>query len=52
LCIGARQVIEAWNGNAAVARDNLDRDISRIADVVARTELLVSQMGSHDFGDV
>ncbi|WP_407155523.1 hypothetical protein [Bradyrhizobium sp. STM 3557] len=48
LCIGARQVIETWNSDAAVARDNLAREIGRLTDVVAKIELLASHVGSLD----
>jgi len=50
LCIGARQVTETWNSDAAVARDNLAREIGRLANVVAKTELLVPHVGSLDLG--
>lgn len=52
LCIGARQVTETWSPDAAVARDNLAREIGRLTDVVAKTELLVSHAGSLDLGKV
>jgi hypothetical protein len=52
LCIGARQATETWNTDAAVARANLDREIGRLADVVAKTELLVSHVSSLDLGKV
>jgi hypothetical protein len=52
LCIGARQVIDAWSEDAAVARDNLNREIGRIADVVAKAELLVCELSSLDSGKV
>jgi hypothetical protein len=52
LCIGARQVTETWNCDAAIARDNLDREIGRLTEVVAKTELLVAQAGSLDSGKV
>jgi hypothetical protein len=52
LCIGARQLTETWNPDAAVARDNLDREIGRLMDVVAKTELLVSDPSSLDAGKV
>jgi len=52
LCIGARQLTETWNPDAAVARDKLDREIGRLMDVVAKTELLVSDPSSLDAGKV
>ncbi len=36
----------------AVARDNLDREIDRLMEVVAKTELLVSHVSSLDLGKV
>jgi hypothetical protein len=52
LCIGARQVTETWNSDAEVARRSLDREIGRLTDVVAKTELLVSDVSSLDLGKV
>jgi len=52
LCIGARQITETWNSDAAVARDNLAREIGRLADVLAKTELLASHVSSLDLGKV
>ncbi|CCD97773.1 hypothetical protein [Bradyrhizobium sp. STM 3809] len=52
LCIGARQVTEAWSDDITAARVNLEADIDRIADVVAKTELLVSDLSSQDLRDI
>jgi hypothetical protein len=52
LCIGARQVIDAWSEDAAVARDHLNREIGRIAVVIAKIELLMSASGSLELGKV
>jgi hypothetical protein len=52
LCIGARQVTEAWTADDAAARCNLDHDIDGIADVVAKIELLVSDLSSVDLKKV
>lgn len=41
LCLGARQVIETWSPHAPTARRNLERELDRIADVIAKTELLL-----------
>ncbi|GLH79630.1 hypothetical protein SSBR45G_45390 [Bradyrhizobium sp. SSBR45G] len=52
LCIGARDVTDAWCDDITAARVNLESDIDRIADVVAKTELLVSGLSSQDLRDV
>ena len=52
LCIGARQVTEAWSDDITTARVNLESEIDRIADVVAKTELLVSDLSSQDLRDI
>jgi len=52
LCIGARQVTEAWADDITTARVNLESEIDRIADVVAKTELLVSDLSSQDLRDI
>jgi hypothetical protein len=52
LCIGARQLTEAWSDDVTVARVNLESEIDRIVDVVAKTELLVSDVSSHDLRDI
>lgn len=52
LCIGARQVTDAWSDDITAARVNLEADIDRIADVVAKTELLVSDLSSQDLRDI
>ena len=52
LCIGARQLIDAWSDDVTVARVNLESEIDRIVDVVAKTELLVSDVSSHDLRDI
>jgi hypothetical protein len=40
-CLGARQVTETWSPDAATARRNLEHELDRIADVIAKTELLL-----------
>jgi len=52
LCIGARQVTETWSADAATARRNLDDEIGRLAAVVAKIELLVSDPGGVDLRKV
>ncbi|CCD91814.1 conserved hypothetical protein [Bradyrhizobium sp. ORS 375] len=52
LCIGARQVTDAWSDDITAARVNLEADIDRIADVVAKMELLVSELSSQDLRDI
>ncbi|MGJ4926275.1 hypothetical protein ACQR1I_13200 [Bradyrhizobium sp. HKCCYLS2038] len=52
LCIGARQITEAWSDDVTSRRINLDADIDRIVDVVAKTELLVSDVSSQDLRDI
>ncbi|MGY3451234.1 hypothetical protein [Bradyrhizobium sp. USDA 4353] len=52
LCIGAREVTEAWCDDVTTARVNLEADIDRIADVVAKTELLVTDLSSQDLRDI
>lgn len=44
LCVGARQVIEAWSPDATMARQSLERQIDRIAVVVAKIELSLAHM--------
>ncbi|WP_315721048.1 MULTISPECIES: hypothetical protein [unclassified Bradyrhizobium] len=52
LCIGARQLTETWCDDVTTARVNLEAEIDRIADVVAKTELLVSDLSSRDLRDI
>ncbi|MGJ5043173.1 MULTISPECIES: hypothetical protein [unclassified Bradyrhizobium] len=52
LCIGARQVTDAWCDDVTAARVNLESDIDRVADIVAKTELLVSDLSSQDLRDI
>jgi hypothetical protein len=46
LCIGARLITEAWSCDAAAAQHNLEHTIDRIADVVAKIELLLAAAGA------
>ncbi|MGJ5178058.1 hypothetical protein ACQR16_08175 [Bradyrhizobium oligotrophicum] len=52
LCIGARQVTDAWCDDVTTARVDLDADIDRIVELVAKTELLVSELSSQDLRDL
>lgn len=52
LCIGARQVTEAWCDDITGCRINLEAEIDHIVDVVAKTELLVSDVSSQDLRDI
>jgi len=42
LCVGARLVTEAWSPDAELARQNLERELDRIACVIAKIELLLA----------
>jgi hypothetical protein len=42
LCIGARLVTESWSSDAVVAAQNLHRELDRIAESVAKIELLLA----------
>ncbi|CCE11737.1 conserved hypothetical protein [Bradyrhizobium sp. STM 3843] len=52
LCLGARQVIETWSDDLTTTRVNIDAEIGRIADVIAKIELLVADVGSRDLRDM
>jgi len=52
LCIGARQITETWCEDLTAARINLEAEIDHIADVVAKIELLVSDVSSDDLRDI
>lgn len=45
LCIGARLLSEAWSPDRATAQRNIERTLDRIADVVAKIELLLAYAG-------
>jgi selenocysteine lyase/cysteine desulfurase len=42
LCIGARLVTETWSTEAGIAQKNLQRELDRVAEVVAKIELLLA----------
>jgi hypothetical protein len=44
LCVGARDVTEAWAGDAGLARRHLQGDLDRVADAVAKLELLLDRL--------
>jgi hypothetical protein len=46
LCIGARLITDAWSGDAAAARRNLEHTLDRIAGVVGKIELLLAAAGA------
>ncbi|WP_024510437.1 hypothetical protein [Bradyrhizobium sp. ARR65] len=46
LCVGARLIIEAWSPDPATARRNIERTLDRIAEVVAKIELLLAHPAS------
>jgi hypothetical protein len=45
LCLGARQVTEAWAPDAGVAQRRLQDELDRVAGVVAKLELLLDHLG-------
>ena len=45
LCVGARLVTETWSPDARAAQQNLQRELDRIAGVVAKIELLLEHAG-------
>jgi hypothetical protein len=44
LCLGARQVIETWAGDARLSQQRLQGELDRIAALVAKLELLLHRM--------
>lgn len=49
LCLGARLVTEAWSQDASLARQNLQRELDRIASVVAKIELVLARADTPEF---
>ena len=45
LCLGARQVIEAWAPDPGLAQQRLQGELDRIAALLAKLELLLDRMG-------
>jgi hypothetical protein len=52
LCIGARLVTETWSAEAGIARKNLQREIDRVAEVVAKIELLLAHAGGRQVAEL
>jgi len=52
LCIGARLLTEAWSAEAGIAQKNLQREIDRLAEVVAKIELLLAHAGGTDVAEL
>jgi len=43
LCVGARHVADIWSPDQHVAHQNLLREVDRVADVIAKVELLLAR---------
>ena len=52
LCIGARLVTETWSAEAGIAQKNLQREIDRVAEVVAKIELLLAHAGGRQVAEL
>jgi selenocysteine lyase/cysteine desulfurase len=52
LCSGARLVTATWSVEAGIAQRNLQREIDRVAEVVAKIELLLAQAGGPDVAEL
>jgi hypothetical protein len=52
ICVGARLVTETWSPDAGIAQRNLQRELDRIAAVVAKIELLLEHTGRTDFKEL
>jgi hypothetical protein len=52
LCIGARLVTETWSTDAGIAQKNLLREIDRVAEVVAKIELLLAHAGGTEVAEL
>ncbi|MBV9459430.1 MAG: hypothetical protein JO141_18195 [Bradyrhizobium sp.] len=52
LCIGARQLTETWSADAAIAQQNLQRELDSIAEIVAKIELLLAYSGEGGFTEL
>ena len=50
VCIGARLITDAWTGEPAAARRNLEHTLDRIATIVAKIELLLVAAGAEFAG--
>ena len=52
LCVGARQVSETWSADAAIAQQNLQRELDSIAEIVAKIELLLGYSAERGFTEL
>jgi hypothetical protein len=52
LCVGARQLTETWSADAAIARQNLQRELDSIAEIVTKIELLLAYSGERGFTEL
>ena len=52
LCIGARLVTETWSTDAGIAQINLQREIDRVAEVVAKIELLLAHASGTEVAEL
>ena len=52
LCVGARLVTETWSPDPHLARRNLQRELDRVAIVVAKIELLLGPAGPSNFSEL
>jgi hypothetical protein len=52
LCAGARLVTETWSADAGVARQNLQREIDRVAEVVAKIELVLAHASGAEVAEL
>ena len=52
LCVGARQISETWSADAAIAQQNLQRELDSIAEIVAKIELLLAYSGERGFTEL
>jgi hypothetical protein len=52
LCVGARQVVDAWSPDLDAAHQNLVREIDRVADIIAKIELVASRGDLSEFTEL
>jgi hypothetical protein len=52
LCVGARLVTETWSADAGIFRQNLQRQLDAVAEVVAKIELLLALTGERGFTEL
>ena len=51
LCLGARHVTEAWSQDAGLAQQKLQRELDRIASVVAKIELVLARASAPEMAE-